>query len=228
MDSPKFIIRNQANINFTTVDNYFIKDKDLSTNAKGLLIQLLALPDKWEFSKNGILSQIKEGKKFLEKYMKELQDKGYMKFDKFRNPTTGRFQYEYRIYAIPYFCEFLPDGNIYNPKTKVMDCIWNSDKPIGHSSIYEETDIRKNLITEKLKNLESKNYIKLVGKDKTHYNQRLFSPTITYIRDLFLENIESINDETRLNLMKILFSKDAENMDIYEIRKIYLSLVKTE
>lgn len=71
MDSPKFIIRNQANINFTTVDNYFIKDKDLSTNAKGLLIQLLALPDKWEFSKNGILSQIKEGKKFLEKYMKE-------------------------------------------------------------------------------------------------------------------------------------------------------------
>ena len=152
MDSPKFIIRNQANINFTTVDNYFIKDKDLSTNAKGLLIQLLALPDKWEFSKNGILSQIKEGKKFLEKYMKELQDKGYMKFDKFRNPTTGRFQYEYRIYAIPYFCEFLPDGNIYNPKTKVMDCIWNSDKPIGHSSIYEETDIRKNLITEKLKN----------------------------------------------------------------------------
>lgn len=113
-------------------------------------------------------------------------------------------------------------------ESKVMDCIWNSDKPIGHSSIYEETDIRKNLITEKLKNLESKNYIKLVGKDKTHYNQRLFSPTITYIRDLFLENIESINDETRLNLMKILFSKDAENMDIYEIKKIYLSLVKTE
>lgn len=113
-------------------------------------------------------------------------------------------------------------------ESKVMDCIWNSDKPIGHSSIYEETDIRKNLITEKLKNLESKNYIKLVGKDKTHYNQRLFSPIITYIRDLFLENIKSINDETRLNLMKILFSKDAENMDIYEIKKIYLSLVKTE
>mgnify|MGYP000299699928 FL=1 len=41
-------------------------------------------------------------------------------------------------------------------ESKVMDCIWNSDKPIGHSSIYEETDIRKNLITEKLKNLESK------------------------------------------------------------------------
>lgn len=38
-------------------------------------------------------------------------------------------------------------------ESKVMDCIWNSDKPIGHSSIYEETDIRKNLITEKLKKL---------------------------------------------------------------------------
>lgn len=146
MDSPKFIIRNQANINFTTVDNYFIKDKDLSTNAKGLLIQLLALPDKWEFSKNGILSQIKEGKKFLEKYMKELQDKGYMEFDKFRNPTTGRFQYEYRIYAIPYFCEFLPDGNIYNPKTNKIgreDAFTLQDNAVIEKEISQKQNTEK-------------------------------------------------------------------------------------
>ena len=117
MNSPTYIIRNQTNINFTTVDNYFIKDKNLSTCAKGLLIQLLALPDKWEFSKSGMLTQIKEGKKFLHHYLQELKENGYVAIDKFRDPESGKYLYQYHIYAVPYFCEFLPDGNIFNPKT---------------------------------------------------------------------------------------------------------------
>lgn len=53
-----YILRNRNNINFTTVDNYFIKDRNLSTNSKGLLIQLLTLPDNWSYSKNGIYSSL--------------------------------------------------------------------------------------------------------------------------------------------------------------------------
>lgn len=35
------ILRNKNQMNFTTVDNYFIKDETLSTKAKGFLIHLL-------------------------------------------------------------------------------------------------------------------------------------------------------------------------------------------
>ncbi|MDY4869362.1 MAG: DUF6017 domain-containing protein [Faecalicoccus sp.] len=111
------VVRNQNNINFTTVDNYFIKDRNLSTKAKGLLIQLLALPDGWIFSKKGIQSIVKEGRDFVENCMAELKENGYLVIDKYMNQETGFYEYEYQIYAIPIYCEFLPDGNIINRKT---------------------------------------------------------------------------------------------------------------
>lgn len=60
MGKPLIVVRNQNNINFTTVDNYFIKDKTLSTKSKGLLIQLLALPDGWIFSKKVLNPSLKK------------------------------------------------------------------------------------------------------------------------------------------------------------------------
>ena len=111
------VVRNQNNINFTNVHNYFIKDRNLSTKAKGLLIQLLALPDGWIFSKKGIQSIVKEGRDFVENCMAELKENGYLVIDKYMNQETGFYEYEYQIYAIPIYCEFLPDGNIINRKT---------------------------------------------------------------------------------------------------------------
>lgn len=39
------ILKNKTNVSFTSVDNEFIFNSALSTKAKGLLLQLLALPD---------------------------------------------------------------------------------------------------------------------------------------------------------------------------------------
>ena len=110
------IIRNMSMTNYTTVDNYFIKDKNISTNAKGLLIQLLALPDTWKFSVNGIVSLVRESKTYVESCMKELKKYGYIEVNKFKS-ETGRYVYEYKINSIPIYCEFLPDGNIVNRQT---------------------------------------------------------------------------------------------------------------
>ena len=42
------VIRVEKNRNFTTMSNYHLRDKDLSLKAKGLLSQILSLPDDWE------------------------------------------------------------------------------------------------------------------------------------------------------------------------------------
>ena len=43
------VIRVEKNRNFTTMSNYHLRDKDLSLKAKGLLSQILSLPDDWDY-----------------------------------------------------------------------------------------------------------------------------------------------------------------------------------
>lgn len=171
MGKPLIVVRNQNNINFTTVDNYFIKDKTLSTKAKGLLIQLLALPDGWTFSKKGIQSIVKEGREFVENCMAELKEQGYLVIDKYMNQETGFYEYEYQIYAIPIYCEFLPDGNIINRKTNE---IGRGDTFSLQEDIVNEKEIQFKQNTDKLyeilKNLKFKGTL---DELKHHLPERL-------------------------------------------------------
>lgn len=112
-----YILRNQNNVSFTTVDNEFIFNFNLSTKAKGLLLQLLALPDNWNFSKEGIYAIVPEGKKFIDAALSELKEQGYLEINKVKNYENNLWDYEYNIYSVSRFCEYLPDGNIYNYKT---------------------------------------------------------------------------------------------------------------
>lgn len=111
------ILRNKANVSFTSVDNEFIFNNALSTKAKGLLLQLLALPDNWKFSKEGIYAIVPEGKAFVEACLKELKEQGYLVIQKSKNVETNFYEYTYYVYSVSRFCEYLPDGNIYNFKT---------------------------------------------------------------------------------------------------------------
>lgn len=171
MGKPLIVVRNQNNINFTTVDNYFIKDKTLSTKAKGLLIQLQALPDGWTFSKKGIQSIVKEGREFVENCMAELKEHGYLVIDKYMNQETGFYEYEYQIYAIPIYCEFLPDGNIINRKTNE---IGRGDTFSLQEDIVNEKEIQFKQNTDKLyeilKNLKFKGTL---DELKHHLPERL-------------------------------------------------------
>lgn len=171
MGKPLIVVRNQNNINFTTVDNYFIKDKTLSTKSKGLLIQLLALPDGWIFSKKGIQSIVKEGREFVENCMAELKEHGYLVIDKYMNQETGFYEYEYQIYAIPIYCEFLPDGNIINRKTNE---IGRGDTFSLQEDIVNEKEIQFKQNTDKLyeilKNLKFKGTL---DELKHHLPERL-------------------------------------------------------
>lgn len=65
------------NENFTIISNVFLKDRNLSIKAKGLLAVVMGLPSDWEFSINGICSIIKEGKTAIYNVIDELKDCGY-------------------------------------------------------------------------------------------------------------------------------------------------------
>ena len=47
---------------FTIITNSIFMDKSLSLKAKGLLCQLLSLPDDWNFSETGLTKGVSNGR----------------------------------------------------------------------------------------------------------------------------------------------------------------------
>ena len=82
------------------MSNQFLRNKELSLKAKGLLAVCLSLPDDWDYSINGLVAICKESVTAVRNAMKELEERGYMKINKLQN-ERGHFYYEYVIYETP-------------------------------------------------------------------------------------------------------------------------------
>lgn len=95
------IIRVEKNRNYTVISNEFLRNKELSMKAKGLLAVCLSLPDDWDYSINGLVAICKESVTAVRNAMKELEEFGYMKINKLQN-EKGHFYYEYVIYETPH------------------------------------------------------------------------------------------------------------------------------
>ena len=86
--------------NFTTINNEFIFNKNMSLKAKGLLCHLLALPNDWELYVEEVEKWHKEGKKAIYSAFKELIDLGYVERNQKRE--KGLFKgYDYIVYEKP-------------------------------------------------------------------------------------------------------------------------------
>jgi hypothetical protein len=94
------VLRVEKNRNYTVMSNQFLRNKQLSMKAKGLLAVCLSLPDDWDYSINGLVAICKESITAVRNAMKELEAHGYMKINKLQN-EKGHFQYEYVIYETP-------------------------------------------------------------------------------------------------------------------------------
>ncbi len=117
-------IRVEKSKNFTTINNEFIFNKNLSLKAKGLLCHLLALPNDWKLYVEEVEKWHKDGKKAIYSAFKELTEYGYMKREQRR--SNGKFQgYDYIVYEIPYAQKrntekrYAENGTLLNTNIKV-------------------------------------------------------------------------------------------------------------
>lgn len=76
--------------NFTVISGETITDYDLSTEALGLLVRMLAMRDDWEFSINGMAYQFRMSKKTILRLVTELKQKGYIEIEHRKN-KNGQF-----------------------------------------------------------------------------------------------------------------------------------------
>ena len=118
------VIRVEKNRNFTTMSNYHLRDKDLSLKAKGLLSQILSLPDDWDYSVRGLVSICLEGKDCIVTTLKELEIKGYLVRKQLRDANGRLGGIEYIIYETP------PEPCADSPCTEKPDTVkQDADRP---------------------------------------------------------------------------------------------------
>ncbi len=97
------ILRINKTKDYTTMSNYHFKDKRLSLKAKGLLSEMLSLPENWDYSIAGLVAINKEEETAIKSTLNELKQFNYLVVNKLMPNETdsGRYEYVYDIYEMP-------------------------------------------------------------------------------------------------------------------------------
>ena len=94
MGSVMAILRKEKREHFTIIDNAIFKDYELSYKAKGLLCQMLSLPDGWHFSIQGLTSLSNDGESAVRSALAELKEAGYFRREQVRkNGKIAKIEY---------------------------------------------------------------------------------------------------------------------------------------
>ena len=138
------------NCNYTTISNVFLRDKELSLKAKGLLATILSLPETWDFSIKGICATIKEGTTAVYSAIDELKERGYCKVVTNRNEKGMIIGNDYTFYEDPNVenlnvdnqSQINTNNSIPNTKeTYIIKEINNKEKEIDKSISQKDKDL---------------------------------------------------------------------------------------
>lgn len=134
------VIRVEKNREYVVMNNKFLRNKEMSLKAKGLLALCLSLPDTWDYSLNGLVAICKENITSVRSGLKELEQHGHLRINKKKN-DKGLFVYEYIIYEYPAI-ENLP---LDNPPVETLPVENHRQLNIEKESIKEESIDELNL-----------------------------------------------------------------------------------
>jgi len=86
---------------FGTAPNLLLNNKKISLKAKGLYTFMNSKPENWEFSYNGLQSQLLEQKSAIKTAIKELEKYGYLIRKKYKK-ENGQWGWEYQLTMVNY------------------------------------------------------------------------------------------------------------------------------
>lgn len=95
------VFRVEKSKDYTVMSNHHLRNSDLSLRAKGLLSQILSLPDDWDYTIAGLAKINKEGKDAVRAAVQELEQAGYIERRQ-KMDAGGKFSSnEYVVYESP-------------------------------------------------------------------------------------------------------------------------------
>ena len=101
------VFRVERTQNYTVMSNHHLRDKGLSLKSKGLLSQMLSLPEDWDYTLAGLAKINAEGRDAIRAAVQELERAGYIRRSRVRDGKGCLRGTEYVIYERPQ----QPDGD---------------------------------------------------------------------------------------------------------------------
>ena len=139
------VFRVEKNQNYTVMSNHHLRNADLSLKAKGLLSQMLSLPEEWDYTLKGLSKINREGIDAIREAVRELERAGYVTRTRVRNEKGQLGAADYVIHEFP----VPPRPMLENPTL---------DKPISENPTLENpmqenpTQLNKELLNTELSN----------------------------------------------------------------------------
>lgn len=135
------VIRVEKVSDYTVVNNHYLRDKNLSMKAKGLLSVILSLPDDWDYTVNGLVNYIGEGKTAVTNALKELENNGYMVRRRIRDDCGRLGNAEWVIYEKP-MTENIAQENIAQENQPQLNTNIPNTKKQNTENIYNPKEVR--------------------------------------------------------------------------------------
>ena len=95
------VFRVSKNRDFTVIANSVFKDRRLSPKAKGILVEMLSLPENWDYTLKGLTTLFSDGIDSIRQGIKELEENGYIVRERKRDARGRLGGMEYVIYETP-------------------------------------------------------------------------------------------------------------------------------
>ena len=127
------VFRVERNTGYTVMSNHHLRNKELSLKAKGLLSQMLSLPEDWDYTLAGLSHINREKIDAIREAVKELEKAGYIVRSRERDEKGRLRGADYIIYEQPQLPEEQPP-TLENP-TQLNKEILSKEQSITDVSI---------------------------------------------------------------------------------------------
>lgn len=104
------VFRVEKTRDYTVMANHHLKNKELSLKAKGLLSQMLSLPEDWDYTLKGLSMINRENVDAIREAVKELERAGYIARSRGRNDKGQLMGSDYTIFERPKVSDEFPEG----------------------------------------------------------------------------------------------------------------------
>ena len=176
------VFRVSKDKNYSVVSNYYLRNRNLSLEAIGLLTIVLSLPNNFKFSIENLVKMTSENYRTIKLLIRELKNNGYLVIRK-KKDNKGHYYYEYIWF----------ESNSLNPEY-AFRTVEQIDTPSNSSN----NTISPEAKNESMDSINSNNNYKENEENLEVISQMLVKEPLL---DINTNNLYKINiDKTKLNL----------------------------
>ena len=115
------VFRVEKNSGYTVMSNHHLRNRALSLKAKGLLSQMLSLPEDWDYTLQGLARINRESIDAIRQAIRELEQAGYIQRSRERDEKGRLRGADYVIFELPQPVPASVSPTLENPTLENVD-----------------------------------------------------------------------------------------------------------